>query len=178
MLRTAARLLPAIALTALTLAAPGCASFSKYRARAAQVRVEMEAYRYPQPIELVWPQVQRLLADKGLDLAGADAAAVGQKPGRLAQLASAAKATRTTMAGGRVLETDWNQNGLRWRAEANPDAGGLRVVLTQIQRKSDEVGFDGVELPDYELELDLLYRIDPEAGEKIEERASKPAAAR
>jgi hypothetical protein len=162
---------------ALTLAAPGCASFSRYRARAAQVRVEMEAYRYPQPIELVWPQVQRLLADKGLDLAGADAAAVGQKPGRLTQLVSAAKETHSTVAGGRLLETDWNRNGLRWRAEATPDAGGLRVVLTQIQRNSDEVGFDGVGLRDYELELDLLYRIDSEAGEKIEERARKPASA-
>lgn len=170
-----APLLTAAAALALTLAGPGCATYSKYRARVAQVRVEMEAYRYPQPIELVWPQVQRLLADKGLDLAGADAEAVGQKkPGTLSQLVSAAMATHGTGAGGRLLETDWNRNGLRWRAEATPDAGGLRVVLTQIQRKSDEVGYDGATLRDYELELDLLYRIDPEAGEKIEERAKAP----
>jgi hypothetical protein len=163
---------------ALTLAAPGCASFSKYRARAAQLRIEMEAYRYPQPIELVWPQVQRLLADKGLDLAGADAEAVGQKkPGTLGRLVSAATETHRTGAGGRLLETDWNRNGLRWRAEATPDAGGLRVVLTQIKRKADEVGDDEVTLREYGLELDLLYRIDPEAGEKIEERAGKTAAA-
>jgi hypothetical protein len=162
---------------ALALAAPGCASFSQYRARSAQVRVAMEQHRYPQPIELVWPQVLRLLADKGLDLAGADAAAVGQKAGKLYQLTSAAKETRTTMNGGRVLETGWNQNGMRWRAEAQPTAGGLRVVLTQVQRSGEEVGFDGMGLRDYELELDLLYRIDPDAGEKAEALARQPAPA-
>jgi hypothetical protein len=162
---------------ALALAAPGCASFSQHRARAAQVRVAMEQHRYPQPIELVWPHVQRLLADRGLELAGADAAAVGQRPGTLNQLTSAAKETRTTSGGGRVLETGWNQSGMRWRAEARPDAAGLLVVLTQVQRSGAEVGFDGVGLRDYELELDLLYRIDPDVAEKAEARAQQPAPA-
>lgn len=180
-MRPAPRLLAALtalaAVTALVLSAPGCASFSQYRARSAQVRSAMEQHRYPQPIELVWPHVQRLLSDRGLELAGADATAVGQRSAKLTQVTSAAKETRTTMAGGRVLETGWSSNGMRWRAEASPDAGGLRVVLTQVQRSGDEVGFDGVGLRDYELELDLLYRIDPDAGEKAEALTRKPAEA-
>jgi hypothetical protein len=175
-MRPAPWLLAALVLP-LALTAPGCASFSQYRARSAQVRVAMEQHRYPQPIELVWPHVQRILADRGLELAGADATAVGQKPSQLTQLTSAAKETRTTSGGGRVLETGWNQSGMRWRAEARPDARGLEVVLTQVQRSGDEVGFDGVGLRDYELELDLLYRIDPDAGEKAEARAQNPAPA-
>jgi hypothetical protein len=155
---------------AVALAGPGCASLSDYRARSKLLRVELEAYRYPQSQEVVWPEVQRLLADRGLALAGKDALAEGQKSGPLAQWSSAAKETRSTPTGGRVLETGWNQQKVRWRAEAEPDAGGLRVVLTRIDWNPDQMGWDGVTLRDLELELDLLRRVDPEAASRIEER--------
>ena len=146
---------PAWLLAAVALAGPGCASFSAYRAQAARERAGLERFRYAQPLDVVWPQLQRLLADRGLALAGLDAAAVGQKSGVMAQFASAAKETRSTPTGGLVLETGWNQDGVRWRAEAEPAEGGLRVVLTRIARNLDEFGRDGVTLRDWELELDL-----------------------
>jgi hypothetical protein len=156
-------------------AGSGCASLSEYRARSRSARAGMEGYRYRQPIELVWPEVRRLLADRGLGLAGKDAAAVGQKSGTMSQLSSAAKETRSTSGGGLLMETSWNQDGVRWRAEATPDAGGLRVVLTRIEINRNEFGTDGVTLRDYELELDLLRRVDVEEAERIEE--GRPAAA-
>jgi len=166
---------PAWLLAAVALAGPGCASFSAYRAQAARERAGLERFRYAQPLDVVWPQLQRLLADRGLALAGLDAAAVGQKSGVMAQFASAAKETRSTPTGGLVLETGWNQDGVRWRAEAEPAEGGLRVVLTRIARNLDEFGRDGVTLRDWELELDLLRRVDPEAAERIEDPAAPPA---
>lgn len=166
---------PAWLLAVLALLGPGCASLSEYRARSRALRAEMEAFRYGQPQELVWPEVQRLLADRGLALAGEDAAAVRQAPGTMARFSSAARETRSTATGGRVLETGWNQDGLRWRAEAEPDAGGLRVVLTMIKRNLDEFGTDGVTLRDHELELDLLRRVDPDAASRIEDLIDPPA---
>lgn len=170
----AARLLPAFALAALALAGPGCASLSEYRARGKLVRAGLGTFRYRQPVEQVWPVVQRLLADRGLALAGKDAEAVGQKSGPLSRFSSAAKETRSTPGGGLLLETAWNQYGSRWRAEAEPDAAGLRVVLTRIELNQQEVGSDGVTLRDFDMEFDLLQRVDPEAAERIEE--GKPPA--
>jgi hypothetical protein len=172
MTRLTASLLAAV----LTLG-PGCASLSEYRARSRNARAGMEGYRFRQPIELVWPEVRRLLAERGLGLAGKDAAAVGQKSGTMSQLSSAAKETRSTAGGGLLLETGWNQDGVRWRAEATPDAVGLRVVITRIEINPNEFGTDGVKLRDYELELDLLRRVDVEAAEAIEEGRPVPAPA-
>jgi len=175
--RPAARLLPAVAvLAALALAGPGCASLSQYRARGKQLRAGLETFRYRQPIEQVWSVARQLLADRGLALAGRDAAAVGQKHGVMSQFSSSAKETRSTPGGGLLMETAWNQDGVRWRAEAVPEAGGLRVVLTRITINQQEFGTDGVTLRDYELEFDLLQRIDPDAAEAIEEGRPVPAA--
>jgi hypothetical protein len=172
--RSAARLLPAVALAALALTGPGCASFSEYRARGKQVRAGLETFRYRQPIDQVWPVVRRLLADRGLALAGKDAAAVGQKSGAISQFSSSAKETRSTPGGGLLLETAWNQDGVRWRAVAEPEPGGLRVVLTRITINSQEFGSDGVTLRDYDLEFDLLQRIDPDSAERVEQGRPAP----
>lgn len=167
---------PTASLLAAVLAlGAGCASLSEYRARSRNARAGLEGYRYRQPIELVWPEVRRLLADRGLGLAGKDAAAVGQKSGAMSQLSSAARETRSTAGGGLLLETAWNQDGMRWRAEASPGAGGLRVVLTRIEINLNEFGTDGVTLRDHDLELDLLRRVDVEEAERIEEGRPAPA---
>jgi hypothetical protein len=165
-------------LAAVTLAASGCASVSASGGGGKVLRRELTAFRYRQPLDVVWPQVQRLLADRGLALAGQDAKAVGQKSGVLAQFSSAAKETRSTETGGLVMETGWNQYGYRWRAEAEPDAGGLRVVFTQIERnQSEQVGWDGVALRDYDMEMDLLRRVDAEAASRIDDLVDPPPPA-
>jgi hypothetical protein len=156
-------------LAAVTLAASGCASVSA-SGGGKILRRELTTFRYRQPLDVVWPQVRRLLADRGLALAGQDAKEVGQKSGVMAQFASAAKETRSTETGGLVMETGWNQYGFRWRAEAEPEAGGLRVVFTQIERnQSEQVGWDGVALRDYGMEMDLLRRVDAEAASRIDD---------
>jgi hypothetical protein len=138
-------------LAAVTLAASGCASVSASGGGGKVLRRELTAFRYRQPLDVVWPQVRRL---------------------------SAAKETRSTETGGLVMETGWNQYGYRWRAEAEPDAGGLRVVFTQIERnQSEQVGWDGVALRDYDMEMDLLRRVDAEAASRIDDLVDPPPPA-
>jgi hypothetical protein len=163
-------------LAAAALAGPGCASISSYRARAAREREALAHYHYRQPMETVWPQVQRLLYDRGLDLAGKDAAEVGQKQGAMARWSSVAKETRATPGGGRLLETGWNQSQARWRAEAEPGPAGLTVVFTRIEMSAMEYGSDGTTLRDLDLEMDLLRRVDPAAAARIDDPAAMPSA--
>jgi len=165
-------------LAAVTLVATGCASLSANRAGGKVLRTELGTFRYRQPLDVIWPEVQRMLADRGLALAGQDAKAVGQKSGFMSQFSSAAKETSSTGTGGLVMETGWNEYGFRWRAEAEPDAGGLRVVFTQIERNaSEQAGWDGVSLRDYEMEMDLLRRVDPEAASRIDDRVAPSSPA-
>jgi hypothetical protein len=165
-------------LAAVTLAASGCASLSAARAGGKVLKTELEAFRYRQPLDVVWPEVRRLLSDRGLALAGQDAKAAGQKSGVMAQFSSAARETRSTETGGLVMETGWNEYGFRWRAEAEPEAGGLRVVFTRIQaNQSEQVGWDGVTLRDHDMELDLLRRVDPEAASRIDALVDPPPPA-
>jgi len=164
---------------AVTLAASGCASLSAYRAGAKVLRTEMAAYRYTQSKEVVWPEVRRLLAERGLALAGKDAKEAGQKSGSVAQFSLAAKQTSSTETDGLLMETGWNEYGFRWRAEAEPVEGGLQVVFTRIQaNQGEDVGWDGVALRDYDMELALLRRVDPEAAQRIDDlvNPSAPAA--
>lgn len=169
-----------IALVALS--ASGCAAISAQRARDRIMETEVGGYRYAQPVEVVWPKVQRLLADHELKLAGKDAAAMGQSISTLELVISVARETSETPRGGLMLETAWTYGGWRWRAEATPDQGGSRVVLTRIQENNTDHGHDGQSRRDYEWELDLIRRFDPEAAARIDDlldpaaRAPSPAA--
>jgi hypothetical protein len=164
-------------LAAVALAGPACATFSERRAAAGREREALSRYHYRQPAEVVWSQVRQLLADRGLDLAGKDAAAVGQTLGTVARWSSVAKETRSTPGGGLLLETAWNEAQVRWRAEAEPGPQGLRVVLTRIEMSALELGSDGVALRDFDLEMDLLRRVDPEAAGRIDDPAAPAAPA-
>jgi len=158
------------------LGTSGCASLSASRARDQILEAEVGGHRYQQPVDVVWPQVRQLLADKGLVLGGQDAAAVGQSPGILQRMTAVSRETESTPAGGLVLETDWTYGRVRYRAEAQPDAGGCRVVLTRINEHENEYGHDGRSTRDLDLELLLMQRIDPAAAERVAE-ALDPGAA-
>lgn len=161
----------------VALSASGCAAISAQRAHDRIIETEVGGYRYAQPVEVVWPQVQRLLADHQLKLAGKDAVATGQSISTLEQLISAAKETDELPRGGLMLETAWTNGGWRWRAEARPDAGGCRVVLTKIAVSTADHGRDGWAVRDLELELALMRRIDPETAARIDDLLDPAAKA-
>jgi hypothetical protein len=180
----------------------GCASWRAERARHGRLEAELGALRYARPLDEVWLEVRRLLADRGFPLAGEDAKAVGQDDGSfLSRMLSAARETRPIEYGvmpglgtgttgvlpglrgdasepsgppqGLMLETGWHQDD-RYRAEAFVENGGIRVVLTRFVRE----GQDPVGKPsrDLALELELARRVEPDAAARIEAAAAQAAA--
>lgn len=165
-----------VALAAVS--ASGCAAYTAQRARDQATATEVGGYRYRQPVDAVWPQVRRLLADHGLRLAGKDAEAVGQEVGTLELMISTARETSPTPGDGLTLETAWTHGGLRWRAVAEPAEGGCRVVLTRIEENSTDHGHDGRATRDYAWELELIRRLDPEGAARIDDLIAPPGTAR
>lgn len=180
----------AVAAVALLTLAAGCASTQSARLRAERLTAQLDGLRYQQPLDDVWDEVRRLLADRGYPLAGADAKAVGQKESFLSGVFTPARETfdpgddtgllqrwgvvRTPSAGSadarkrRALETGWRRTAGRYRADAFVDAVGVQVIFTRF----DEVGGDdrqGRPSRDPELELDLARRLDPRSAERIEQ---------
>jgi len=179
---------------AFLLAASGCASLQASRAREKALVAQLEAFRYEKPLDEVWQQARRLLAELGYPLASDDAAAVQQKETSLVErIVSPAKDTRPRSADvglfqrfagagssgralgpddERFLETGWRRQGDRYRVDGLHDDRGCRVLFTRIFQ--DRTDHRDVPERDLEMELDLARRVDPEAAVRIE-AAVEPA---
>jgi hypothetical protein len=174
----------------------GCASMRASRARSEYLKTQLDALHYTKPIEEVWPEVQRLLADKGYPLAGADAKAVGQKemnwaqrllspakethhgdPGSLLQFLGVVARDREAEERAQSLETGWRSRQNRYRADGLKEGTGCRVVLTAIDLDETEHR-DGSRHRDLELELELARRVDREAADRIEVGLAAPGASK
>jgi hypothetical protein len=183
------RPLALLALAALLAGSGGCAASRAERARGARLTAELDRLRYSRPIDEVWLEVRRLLAERDYPLAAADARAVGQpepKPGT--RLFGVAMETAPIDAGllpklgmgaggapkGLALETGWRRSTDRYRAEAIEDGGGVRVVLTRLV--DDGTDRIGKPVRDPALELELARRLDAEAAARIEAAAAAPAS--
>jgi hypothetical protein len=165
------------ALAAALLLTAGCASIQAGRARTAYQREQLDAYRYRKPVEEVWQEARKMLAERGYGLAGKDAEAVGQKENFFRALISPARETRSDGKGGRFLETGWSggTDRSRFRVEAIADVVGYRVSFTRIDEDPSRTG-GAVRERDVEAEMDLLRRIDPDVAERIEEGMDAVAA--
>ncbi len=176
---------PARIAAALLAFTTGCASMQADRARAQYLTTQLDALRYAKPLDEVWPEVRRLLAEKGYPLAGGDAKAVGQSDTVFARLFTPAKETRSltddvglfpslfgpkgaTPGSGRFLETGWRGDRDRYRVEGLEDGQGCRVGFTVIAQDLTEHGRDAARHRDLEMELELARRVDPEAAARIE----------
>jgi len=154
---------------AAVLATSSCASMKAERARREALTARLDALRYAKPLDEVWAEARRMLAEKGYPLAGADAEAVGQKASPLAAIFSPAKETRPDPAGGRFLETGWGRGQTRHRLSADDQGGSCRVVFWVLREHPTEHGRDaGPGTRDVDLELELTRRLDPEAAGRIE----------
>ncbi len=171
----------------------GCASTRASRARSEYLKTQLDALRYAKPLEEVWPEVQRLLADKGYPLAGKDAKAVGQKemgwarrllspakethhgdPGALLQLLGVVARDRDAEELAQSLETGWRKHQDRYRADGFKEGSGCRVIFTAIDVDETEHR-DGSRRRDLELELELARRVDREAADRIEAGLAAPS---
>jgi hypothetical protein len=166
---------------ALAVVASGCATASSVRKE--RLQRELDAFTYAKPLDEVWQEGRRLLAERGFPLADKDAEAVGQKPMSWAEkILSPVRETGPATEGGllqrmgvvkgktisgaaQALDTGWSQYGERYHVEGWSEAAGSRVVFTFIKQGTDR---QETKSRDLEMELDLVRRVDSGAAERIE----------
>jgi hypothetical protein len=149
------------------LLAAGCASLGAQRAREKRLKPHLTAFRFVQPVDDVWQEGRRLLAERGYPLAPPDALAVGQKPmGWVERITSPARATSEQGASQRSLDTGWTTARARYHMEGRRDAGGWRVTFTRLTE--DFSDRQPTSTADLELELALVRRLDPAEAARIE----------
>jgi hypothetical protein len=150
----------------LLLATGGCASWRADRAATEGRAARLDAVSYARPIEEVWAEARRLLAERGYPLAGEDAKAAGQGESLVARFTGPGKQTRVDRDGTWRLETNWAK-GLRYRLEGVKAASGHRVSFFLVEQ--DRASYkDGPERRDLDMELELVRRVDPPVAERIE----------
>jgi hypothetical protein len=131
------------ALVGLSLA-PGCASFKAFQAKQQYIQDQTRAHTYARPIAMVWPELRKLLFEKGFKTKDSD--------------------TGNSFS----LETEEKKDGdskVRYLALGTKiDESSCKIELTRMG--------SGVLGPtserDLDLEWSLLRRVEPEAGERIE----------
>jgi len=185
----------AAALSALVLLAgiTGCASVRARTARTQRLQAELDAHRYAEPIDQVWLEARRLLADRRFPLAEDDAKAVGQKEmGFPEKMFSPAKSTRPLEEGaelvermgasgspasvsGRTLDTGWGPASPRERRHLEAITDGARVRVNFWRVVEDAADRSTTTERDLELELELARRLEPASAERIEAAAAAAA---
>ena len=162
-----------LALGAIVLVMTGC-SMTATAKREARLRQELDAHRIEKPLPAVWPWVLRLLADQGYQLVGRDRAIVNApSAARWKQLTAGGFETRRSELG-LVLETMESSSSTRYRAEGRPSDGtSCRVTFTSIRRTGGSPSEERSR--DLGLELELVRRLDPDAGRRIEESVATAA---
>jgi hypothetical protein len=171
-----------VAGAAFVAASAGCATAGKVRQE--RLRRDLDAFSFSRPLDEVWQEARRLLAERGYQLADKDAEAVGQRKmtfaerflsparetgpateGGLLQRLGAVKA-RSVSTAAQALDTGWNRYGERYHLEGWSQEGGSHVVFTRL--KLDRTDRQSEETRDPELELALVHRLDPGAAARIE----------
>ncbi|MFL5262201.1 MAG: hypothetical protein ACJ79E_11360 [Anaeromyxobacteraceae bacterium] len=150
------------ALVALLL---GCAVVGQYK-RDARMRAELDAHEFQRPLLSAWPEVLRLLDDRGYDLVGGDRVTIGlPAQNRVQNLLSKGFDTREVGGGKLALETDQDGKLRRYRVEGTPTAADhCRIVFYVVQAREDGGQDQTRDLP---IELALVERLDPDAAERI-----------
>ena len=154
-----------LALTALFLSL-GCAAVGQLE-RASRLREQLDDHRFAQPLDAVWPQAIKLLAERDYEVLGRDRAVVGLGPqSALGSFFQKGFETRDLGGGRRALETNPDVKMRRYRAEGTTiDAGHCRVVFYVVQAKTEDVSED--EARDIHMELALIEQVEPEVAERI-----------
>jgi hypothetical protein len=132
---------------ALTLAA-GCASLRGYQAKQQYIKDQTRSHVYARPIATVWPEVRKLLFEKGFKTKDSDS------------------------GNSFALETEEKKDGeemIRYLVTGTKvDEGACRVEFTRVA--TGKVGRPATER-DLDMEWTLLRRVEPDSGQKIEGEA-------
>jgi len=166
------------------VAASGCASVRAQHARNRELAKELADFRFEKPIDEVWQEARLVLVAAGYQLVGADATAVGQSnPNAVARIFSPAHETAPGVGGDNVLgkvglfkdpgagggrqylDTDWNQYFERYHLDGYNYGDSCRVIFMHVKGDRDH---QDVWTRDYEMELDLIRRVDPDTAARME----------
>lgn len=170
------------------LAFTGCAGVHAHK-RAKYLKGELDAFRLEKPMDEVWQAARQLLAERGYPMVGADAKAVGQTamndleqifspaqethPGPPKSFLARVLGTSGSSATERSLDTGWRPSNDRYQVQGFEENGKCRVVFTRVRANTDRTQ---TAERDVELELELVTRVDPEAGARLD--AGAEAASR
>ena len=175
-----------LAVGLLAAAAAGCASLQARRERTRRLQAQLDEFRYARPLDEVWLEARRLLADRGYPLAGEDAKSVGQPEMEFGdRVLSPAKETypygeetgllqRLGVVGGgrkgdptgRSLDTGWRRTRDRYHVDGFQDSRGCRVVFTRVVE--DPTEHRAQRERDFEMELDLARRVDADGAARVD----------
>jgi hypothetical protein len=152
----------------------GCVGLGGDRVLVQGLEHEVAGASCDKTLDEAWDEARRLLDERGYELAGADARAVGKAPGvgsyvgPFGSLFTPAKQTKEEGAN-RVLETGW-RGGQRYRLEGAPEATGCHVAFLTVAEDPGQRGRDAWQAPrrDASLELELLRRLAPEEAARID----------
>ena len=165
------------AAAAAAMALAGCASTRLADAHDAYFRRELSTYRYEKGCLDVWPAVLELLGARGYPLRGRDRAYAGQPPGgAVAEFLGQGFETRRVEGSALYVKTGWRaaqESVSRYLVSGTPvRPSGCAVSFTLDWRRSGDPSSDRQEV-DWEIQRDLLERLEPDAAARIEAGAPK-----
>jgi hypothetical protein len=159
---------------AAALATTGCASIRLADARAAYFQNELSHLQYQRSCEQLWGDVLRLLASKGYPLEGRDREYSGEvRQGGFAQLVSGGSETKRTPEGGLTMRTGWDSSLTRYQVTGYQPAPNACQVAFLYQWQDDVDPATVHEAQGWQMELDLLRRVDPAAASQMAAGAPK-----
>lgn len=168
------RTMAAAAATALLLG--GCASIRAQSARSSYLEKQLAEYQIPRLCKDLWPDALKVVAGHDFPLVGDDRVhAGGESQGWLGRFFAKGHQTYRVGEDGLESESDWGrtEKNIRYRVECRGAAKDKsRVVFTSIRRDDMDSGREYLTV-DYEMALELVYRVDPDAARKMDDAADE-----
>ncbi len=145
----------------------GCAHF---RAKEAEQKA-LDAYQFQKPLQDVWPDALRLVAEQDYPLNGKDRTLLGiEEQGTLGKIF--AKGHETQLRDGKwVSESGYGRDRRRYRVVGTETGPKTCQVIYFSLKARDDLGQDE-EARDTDMQLALIRRLDPEGAARIEAEAN------
>ena len=170
-------LVPSLSLAVLAATLGGCASMRLADERRAYYLREVGTFNYAKGCLDVWPDVLKIVGEKGYPLVGRDRQYAGQgTQGALAKIADQGHETRAVEGGGLEVLTGWlaaAEGNSRYEVRASPGTpSGCAVTFTYVYTGTIDPSNDRRET-DWRIQLELVKRLQPDAAARIEAGAPK-----
>ncbi len=145
----------------------GCAHF---RAKDAE-RKALDDYEFQKPLQEVWPEALRLVAEADYPLNGKDRTLVGlDEQSTLGKIF--AKGHETQLRDGKwVAESGYGRDRRRYRV-VGVETGPKTSKVTYVSLKARDDLTQDEEARDTDMQLALVRRLDPAAADRIEAAAN------